>query len=282
MVVFFPNNQWALPAASVIPNNTQWACQPAGPPGILEDSDNTLMASDGTLTLPVTSYYDIIFNYNQAEFGYTGNAPGAFNLTYFAPGSTTGFLLLTCPITGGVNSTASSWNRLYLQQSGTIKVSVNMPVAYTASFAVPCTSNYISIHANQAVESIMSRQYCQSGSVPQSIRNAIELHIYATITSGFKVTFPITVDGTTTGRALFSSIIPPTVSAILTNAATAPINVPNLAIDPYSATNPQSIIVSAAVGTTVTTVLISAGAATQVAPPAGQVTIKLQVIGFPY
>ena len=57
---------------------------------------------------------------------------------------------------------------------------------------------------------------------------------------------------------------------------------PSLAIDPYSATNPQSVTVSAAVGTTVTTVLISAGANTQVAPPSGQVTIKLHVIGFPY
>lgn len=282
MVTFFPNNQWALPAATpATPSNLQWACQPSGPPGVLQNADNTFMASDGTITIPSTSYYDVVLTYSQSEFGYTGSAPGAFNVTYFTPGSSTGFIILTCPITGGVGSTASAWNRLYLLQNGTIKVSVSMPVAYTAPFPIPCINNYFSLHANRSVETIIARQYCQAGSVPQSIRNAIELHIYGTITSGFKVTFPLTIDGTATGRALFSSIIPPTVTAILTNAATVPINVPSLAIDPYSATNPQSITVSAAVGTTVTTLLISAGVNTQVAPPSGQVTIKLHVIGFP-
>lgn len=283
MVAFFPNNQWALPASTAVtPSNTQWACQPNGPPGLLEDADNTIMATDGTVTLPTSSYYDVILNYNQAEFGYTGSTSGAYNVTYYAPGASTGFLVLTCPISGTTNAMLSVSIRPFFQQNGTLKISINMPVAYTANFNTPCTANFVSIHANPSSDSVMSRQYGQSGGVPQSIRNAMELHTWATITSGFKVTFPLTVDGTANGRSLFSSIIPPNVTAILTNAASAPINVPSLAIDPYSATNPQSITVSAAVGTTLSTILVSAGAATQVAPPSGQVTIKLHVIGFPY
>lgn len=283
MVAFFPNNQWALPASSsVTPTNLQWACQLNGPPDVLEDANNTIMGSDGTITLPATSYYDVVLNYNQTEFGYTNTSPGSYNMTYYAPGSTTGFLFMTCPITGTAGSVASVWNRLFFQQNGTIKISINMPVAYTANFVNPCNANYVSIHAVSSMESIMSRQYGAAGSVPQRIRNAMELHTWATITSGYKVTFPLTVDGTTNGRALFSSIIPPNITAILTNAATSPINVPNISIDPYSATNPQSITVSASVGTTLSTVLVSAGAATQVAPPSGQITIKLHVIGFPY
>ena len=226
MITFFPNNQWALPAASsVTPSNLQWACQPNGPPGVLQNTDNTFMGSDGTITIPSSSYYDVTLCYTQSEFGYTGTAPGVFNVMYYPPGSSTGYIIATCPITGSSGSSTSTCNEQYLQQTGVVKVSVSMPVAYTAPFTVPCTKNYISLQANRSSKSIMSRQYCQSGSVPQPIRNAIELHIYGTITTGFKVTFPLTVDGTVNGRALFSSIIPPTVTAILTNAATLPINI---------------------------------------------------------
>ena len=278
MLTFFPNTLWALPASSATPSNLQWACQPLGPPNVLQNANNTYMGSDGTITLPSTNYYDIVVNYSQAEFGYTGTAAGSFLITYYPPNTTTGCLVVTCPIIGTAGSTLSAWNRNYLQQGGTIKVSVNMPVAYSVNFTTPCIANYVSLVRKLDSDSVMTNMYCQAGGIPQCIKNGIRLYTWATV-SGFKATFPLTIDGTTTGRPIFSSIIQPQVTVVLPNAGTSPINAASLSVDPYSSTNPQSISVTVGVGTNIATVLVNA-APTQIAPPAGTI-VTLHVIGIP-
>ena len=280
MIIFFPYNVWALPASTIVtPNNQQWACQPSTPPNILTGTNNTYMNTDGTIILNNTTFYDINIGYNQADFGFNGSS-GSITATYFPPNSTVGYTICVCTMSGASGALASGCNRIKLLQGGSIKLNVSVASAYTATFTTPCLSTFVSLQRIMEPNGIAARYFCQAGSPPKLLTNAIELHTWATIVSGFKCTIPLTVDGTLTGTPLFSSILPPTATATAATTANSAINAVTVSFDPYTTTSPQSLTVSAAVGTTISTVLVSAGAPTQVPAPVNTV-VRITVLGFP-
>lgn len=246
---------------NLTPGKDLWSSN--GSSNLLDNlNDYSQMNTNGSISIPSSALYTLVFTCNAKELNYSGT--GIISILYTPINGSNSFILASKDINTTIEHT------MPFMTGDVLSPIFSFGTAYSVSLSSPTT--FTGFQYSQANAS-KAYYYYASTSIPPIVNQQPRiLDFSGTVTTGFQVTIPITVDGTVNGLACFqyiTSILAIAQSPVKTNSVNSMLL---CSLDPT--VNMKLVVVNVSTGNTV----VVGGAALQT-PPNGAI-VYLTVKGW--
>lgn len=243
------------------PSKTNWISNGSSNPNDCT-SDYKWMNSTGGVVIQNSGLYTLTFTCNAAELNYSGS--GVISISY-VPSNGSAFIISTQSIANIVQHTMPF-------NAGDILTPIfNLATAYTANCTVPTVLTSFQLVLANATNPYF---YYSSTNVPPILnQQPRSLDFIGSLSSGFQVVIPITLDGTTTGTPCFQNITSAIATATSSSKTTSVSNILFTSLDPIPSSL-KTITVNVGTGNTI----VVGGSPIQAAP--ANTVIYLTVKGW--